>query len=159
MILAWAVVESKNEDSWRYFFRHLVEAIPELSEEETVFISDRDKGLVAADDELGENILRAVCAQHLKDNFTTRFSRTLKPLFWRIVRANSVARFDALIEELRKANPLAAQYLLDAEPELWAKAHFKGTRFGHNISNVVESVNKTLRLDRELPICLLLNSL
>jgi len=75
------VVESENKELWRYFFRHLVEAILELSEEETVFVSDRDKGLGAADDELGENILRAVCAQHLKDNFTTRFSRTLKPLF------------------------------------------------------------------------------
>jgi hypothetical protein len=62
IILAWAVVESENEELWRYFFRHLVEAILELTEEETVFISDRDKGLRAADDELGENILRAVCA-------------------------------------------------------------------------------------------------
>jgi hypothetical protein len=79
-----------------------------------VFISDRDKGLRAADNELGENILRAVYTQHLKDNFTTRYSRTLRPLFWRIIRANSVARFDALIDELRKVNPLTAQYLLDA---------------------------------------------
>jgi hypothetical protein len=89
-----------------------------------VFISDRDKGLRAVDDELGENILRAVCVQHLKDNFTTRFSCTLKPLFWRIVRVNSVARFDSVIEELQKVNPLAAQYLLDTQPELWSKAHF-----------------------------------
>jgi hypothetical protein len=65
-----------------------------------VFISDRDKGLRAADNELGENILRAVYAQHLKDNFTTWFSCTLKPLFWRIVRVNSVARFNSAIEEL-----------------------------------------------------------
>jgi hypothetical protein len=61
IILAWVVVESKNKESWRYFFRHLVEAILELIEEETVFISDRDKGLRATDNELGENILRAVC--------------------------------------------------------------------------------------------------
>jgi hypothetical protein len=64
-------VESENEDSWRYFFTHLIITIPKLADEPTVFISDRDKGLGAVDDELGENILRAVCAQHLKDNFTT----------------------------------------------------------------------------------------
>ena len=153
------MVESENKDSWRYFFVHLIIAIPKLVDEPTVFISDRDKGLGAADDELGGNILRAVCAQHLKDNFTTRFSRTLKPLFWKIVRANSVARFDGLIQQLREVNPLAAQYLLDAQPELWAKAHFDGTRFGHDTSNVVETVNKTLLLNRESPIVILLNSI
>jgi len=57
LILLWAVVESENEDSWQYFFWHLVEAIPELLEEETVFISDHDKGLAAVDNKLGENIL------------------------------------------------------------------------------------------------------
>ena len=134
-------------------------AIPEILEEPTVFISDRDKGMAAADDELGDRVLRAVCAQHLKENFTTKYSRTLKPLFWRIVRANSVARFKAIIDELRAINAPAAQYLLDQQPELWAKAHFIGTGFGHDTSNVAESVNKTLRLDRELPICLLLDLL
>ena len=75
------MVESENEDSWRYFFRHLVLAIPEFATEPTIFILDRDKGLDATDDELGQNIIRAICAQHLKENFTTKFSRTLKPLF------------------------------------------------------------------------------
>jgi hypothetical protein len=88
LILAWAVVESENEDSWRYFFKNLVRAIPEISEEVTTFISDRDKGLGAADDELGDGTIRAICAYHLMDNFTTKFSRTLKPLFWKIARAN-----------------------------------------------------------------------
>jgi hypothetical protein len=149
----------REEDSWRYFFKHLVLAIPEIAEEETVFISDRDKGLGAADDELGDRIIRAICAYHLIDNFTTKFSRTLKPLFWRIFRVNSKARFEALIDELQEINSLAAQYLLDAQPELWAKAYFVSTCFGHDTSNVVESINKVLKLDRELPILQFLDSL
>jgi hypothetical protein len=35
-------------------------------------------------------------------------------------------------------------------------AHFDGTRFGHLTSNIVESINRVLKLDRELPITLLL---
>ena len=159
LVLAWAVVESENEDSWRYFFKHLVRAIPEIEEEATIFISNRDKGLGAADNELGDGIIKAVCAYHLMDNFTTKFSRTLKPLFWSICRANSKARFKALIQELRQINELAAQYLLDAQPKLWAKSHFVRTRFGHNTSNVVESINRVLKLDRELPILQLLDAL
>jgi hypothetical protein len=81
LVLAWAVVESENEDSWRYFFKHLIRVIPEIEEEATIFISDRDKGLGAADNELRDGIIRAVYAYYLMDNFTTKFSRTLKPLF------------------------------------------------------------------------------
>jgi hypothetical protein len=56
------VVESKNKDSWQYFFTHLIIAIPKLIDKPTVFISDRDKSLRAVDNKLGENILRAVYA-------------------------------------------------------------------------------------------------
>jgi hypothetical protein len=159
LILAWAVVESENEDSWRYFFKHLAKAIPEIVEETCVLISDRDKGIAAAEDELGDHIIRAVCCQHLKENFTSKFSRTLKPLFWEIARAPTVQKFDAAIEKLRAANNDAANYLILSDPCLWAVAHFVGTRFGHLTSNIVESVNKGLKLDRELPIVQLLDAL
>jgi hypothetical protein len=94
-----------------------------ISEEPTIFISDRDKGLGAANDELGDGIIRAICAYHLMDNFTTKFSRTLKPLFWKIARANSKARFESLMDELREINSAAALYLELAQPELWAKSY------------------------------------
>ena len=74
IVLAWAVVKSENKDSWRYFFKHLVVAIPEIADKETVFISDRDKGLGAADDELRDKIIKAICAYYLIDNFTAKFS-------------------------------------------------------------------------------------
>ena len=86
--MAWAIVESENEDSWRYFFKALVYTI---LEEVTIFISGRGKDLGAADEELGDRIIRAVYTYYLTDNFMTKFSRTLKPLFWKIARANSKA--------------------------------------------------------------------
>ena len=49
VILAWAVVESENRDSWEYFLRLLRRCIPEIISERCVFISDGDKGLVEAD--------------------------------------------------------------------------------------------------------------
>jgi hypothetical protein len=60
LILAWAVVESENEDSWRYFFEHLRQSIPEISEEMCVLTSDRDKGIAAAEEELGQYIVRGM---------------------------------------------------------------------------------------------------
>ena len=63
--------------------------IPEIKEKETVFISDRNKGLSTADDKLGDRIIRAVYTYYLIDNFATKFSYILKPLFWSIMRTNS----------------------------------------------------------------------
>ena len=50
-------------------------------------------------------------------------------------------------------------YLEQALPETWAEAWFPGRRYGYNTSNIVESVNKTLKLERELPIVELLDSI
>lgn len=36
-------------------------------------ISDRDKGLLAADQELGEDVNRMICCFHLKYNFIKRY--------------------------------------------------------------------------------------
>jgi hypothetical protein len=70
--LAWAVVESENERSWRWFLSHLSAAIPQLDGELTTLISDRDKGLQAAEDEL-EHVKRAFCVQHIAANVQTKY--------------------------------------------------------------------------------------
>ena len=56
------------------------------------------------------------------------------------------------MEKLAEVNIEAEQYLRNAQPEPWAKAHFVGTRFAHDTSNVV------LKLDREIPIIRLLSA-
>ena len=46
-----------------------------------MFISDRDKGLSTTNDKLRDKVIRVVYTYYLIDNFTTKFSRILKPLF------------------------------------------------------------------------------
>ena len=82
-IIAWAIVESENRDSWRYFVIHLLAALPILSERPTTF----DNGLMDAEALLPLCICRAYCCFHLKENFTTKFSRTLADIFWQIARS------------------------------------------------------------------------
>ena len=41
----------------------------------------------------------------------------------------------------------------------WAEAWFPSRRYGHDTSNIVESVNKILKLEREQPIVELLDSI
>ena len=63
--LAWAIVESKNKDSWTWFFSHLKTAIPEVVG--MTLISDRDKGLLAAEQEIFRDMIQSlICCFHLK---------------------------------------------------------------------------------------------
>jgi transposase-like protein len=158
-ILAWAVVESENRNSWEWFFRHLRRAIPTISLEACTLISDRDKGLLFAEPILGPLIMAARCCHHLKENFIEKFGRGLAPQFWAVARARTEARYIATLQKLREIKEAAATYLEQALPETWAEAWFLGRRYGHDTSNIVESVNKTLKLERELPIVELLDSI
>lgn len=89
LLLAWAIVESENIDSWSYFLRHLMLAIPEILTQDppTTLMTDRDKGLSIALAAYGNQLLPAHCCLHLKENFTTKHGRGLSDNFWTIARA------------------------------------------------------------------------
>lgn len=111
VILAWALVESENESSWRYFLCLLQQAIPEVSSEECVFISDRDKGLLEADEVLGPKILHSYCCQHLRNNFIEKFKKGLEGLFWRVAYAHTPEGYEYHLKKVDAVNKKAADYL------------------------------------------------
>lgn len=159
LLLAWAVVEAENNSSWEYFYLHLRTSIPEIDIEATTIISDRDKGLLLADRVLPATVTRAYCCQYLKENFITKFGRALEVLFWKTARAKDIDSFELAIQEIQMAKPTAKTYLREIDPQLWATAHFPGQRYGHDTSNIVESTNHTLKIDRELSTIHLLDSI
>lgn len=124
-------------------------------------ISYRDKSLINADRVLPSTVTRAFCCQHLKENFTVKFGRALDGLFWKIARATRVESFELGMQELLQAKPAAEAYLRGVEPQLWSTAHFPeiANRYGHDTSNIVESTNKTLKIDRELSLIQLLDAI
>jgi transposase-like protein len=161
VILAWAVVESENRNSWEYFLRLLRRCIPEIISERCVFISDRDKGLVKANVLLGENCVRAYCCKHIEGNLKDAYGAKdgLMALFWRAARARLPTAFEHWMDKITACNLAAALYLRAIPADMWASAHFPGTRQGHLTSNIVELVNKLLREDRSLSITDLLDAI
>jgi hypothetical protein len=159
IMLAWAVVESENSSSWEWFFRHLRRAIPLLGDEPCVVISDRDKGLIEGVKTLGPWVAAAHCCFHLLQNFKKAGHSAMQHWFWRVARVRTPQQFTDRLAQLEAAKPPAAEWLRRLEEEKWAFAYFPLPRFGHDTSNVVESVNKVLKEDRELPIIALLDAL
>ena len=161
LLLAWSVVESENESSWEYFFHQLQIAIPAIRSEPTILISDRDKGLIKASEILSPVVLRAYCCQHLKENFTKDYGKGMESIFWAIARARLPADFEREMGELKAKKPAAEDYLRKIDPVLWTAVFFPQNpgRVGHDTSNIVESVNKTLKIDHQLSILELLNTI
>lgn len=158
LILAWAVVESENAESWEYFFERLRITIPALKERFT-FISDRDKGIEAAESTLGDGAIRALCCFHLEKNFTAKFGLGLRKLFWGVAKAKTEHVFEKIMAEIKAAKEPAEQYLRNIDPYKWTALHFPGRRYGHYTSNVVEICNKLLLSERELSIVKMLDEI
>lgn len=156
LILAWAVVESENKSSWVWFLNNLKQAIPQVMV--ATVISDRDKGLLAAEEVLGANVTRLICCFHLKSNFCKRYGRVVGH-FWPIANSKTMAQFNAHMDELRAVYPAAADYLSEIELSSWVTAFYTGPYYGQKTSNIVESMNRVLKGDRELSILDLLNEI
>ncbi|KAI9684815.1 MAG: hypothetical protein M1829_000190 [Trizodia sp. TS-e1964] len=119
----------------------------------------------------GENIsykIAQLCRLRLLDEDigAQRHSFQLLPAYKRHLEASFLGvHIDLLkdmheaLNELREKKAEAAAYLEAQEPEKWAECLFSGCRYGYDTSNIVESLTQVLRLDRELPIIELLDSI
>jgi len=78
--ITWAIVEGENESSRKWFFSQLKDGLPDLNCEDITIISDRDKGLRAAENDL-EYATHVFCVQHLAENIRSRFGMELRRKF------------------------------------------------------------------------------
>ena len=156
VLLAWGVVESENTESWTWFLENSKSAIPETVG--MTLISDRDKGLLAANQAVyGNGINRLICSFHLNENFCKRYSSQLSNYAWQAANSKTRQDFARYIEKLRHQNPNEADYLIKIDPSLWVTAYYPALHYGHKTWNIVESMDSIFREDRELLILDLLN--
>ena len=91
IMIAWALVEGESESSLRLFLSHLHAAIPNINSPLTTIMSDQDKGLRAADDEI-PLANRPFCVEHISRNVQKNYGAPSRITF------NSHIRF-SLTEE------------------------------------------------------------
>jgi hypothetical protein len=157
--LAFALVPIENEQWWSWFCTHLIDAFEDDLPSEYVIISDRDKGLLNAVQSKLLGAYHAMCCQHIAENIHKKYGRDHKATFWQIARAPCESSFNIAIQALRQDSPQVEEYLQSIGYETFAFARFPRPRFGHDTSNIVESVNSIWRDIRELPPLQLLNGI
>jgi hypothetical protein len=123
----------------------------DLDVETTTLISDRDKGLQAADDELGY-VKRAFCTQNIATNVQAKFGIEPRRKFVAVTYARTEEQWDKAMDTLRESHRGAFMYVTGIDRTLWAAPFMEAKRWRHMASNIVESVNATLKPDRSLSI-------
>jgi hypothetical protein len=109
--------------------------------EDHIFISDREKGIAIAVEQCFPQALHLHCCQHIADNLQQRFGNKVRPLFWAIAYTKSRATFAEKMELLWVENKDAHAYLQAIDKKLWSRAYQPYPKYGHNTSNIIESLN------------------
>ncbi|XP_013617146.1 PREDICTED: uncharacterized protein LOC106323595 [Brassica oleracea var. oleracea] len=156
--IAFAVVDTKNDESWTWFFRQLSRVIPD--DEGLALISERHKSIRKAISVVYPLGSTGIFTYHLYKNILLRYrGRDLFGLVKKAAYSFRLADFEASFETIKGLNPYLHAYLERADVCKWARAHFRGDRYNILTSNIAESINRALSDVRSLPIVRLLESI
>ncbi|KAB1199537.1 hypothetical protein CJ030_MR0G020844 [Morella rubra] len=156
--IAFAVVNSENEDNWHWFLDQLRSAMS--SSRSITFVADREKGIKKLVFEVFQNANFGYSIYHLIENF----KKNLKGPFHgdgrgslpsSFVAAANAVRLDGFrmsLEQIKRVSLKAHDWVMEIEPEHWVSAVFKGEHYNHIAENVAESYTNWIEEVRELPI-------
>ena len=155
------MISSGNEDgaTWTKMLRLLKQASPILSGRSFVFISDRDKGLKAALDDVFPRNLEFSCAKHIESNVTQRFGKQCGRYVMAMAKTYSARNAANMLDLVRQIKPSAAAYIesIESGGVLWKCSQWIAwqhsnlpPRYGIVTSNTSESVNNMFSEARDL---------
>ena len=147
--IAIGFAPSETNESWRFFVRHLADALG-IHDTPLTVISDRCKGI---DNGVADFLPRAAhsfCAFHIRQNMA-KYGKAAADFVWKLANASTVNEYDQAMAALQRISPAAHAYLAEIPKEHWVRAFFPMPRYGHVTSNIAESMNSTLRDCRKRP--------
>ncbi|XP_024010222.1 uncharacterized protein LOC112085257 [Eutrema salsugineum] len=122
--IAFGIVDGENDNAWIWFFRKLIEVIPDRHD--LLFVSDRHNSIYTDIRKVYPMAQHCACVVHLQRNIQAIFKKRL------------------LSYMIRETDEGCASYLTAIGYEHWARSHFPGVRYNIMTSNVVESQNNVL---------------
>ncbi|RYQ82833.1 hypothetical protein Ahy_B10g101401 [Arachis hypogaea] len=82
-VIAWAIVDVENTENWRWFLELLHEDLRDYKENKWCFMSDMQKGLLSAVQEVMPHVHHRFCMWHLWRNFNKQWKDLeLRGLLW-----------------------------------------------------------------------------
>ncbi|KAL3644998.1 hypothetical protein CASFOL_010178 [Castilleja foliolosa] len=154
--IAYAVVGSENGGNWEWFLNLLKIDLEIQNDSEWTFMSDKQKGLIQAFQALLPNADHRFCVRHMHSNMKQAGfnGQAYKIAVWRAAKASTVNEFDrSRMEELKKLDEKAFDWLADKPPHQWSKAHFNCiSKSDMLLNNLCETFNSNILEARDKPI-------
>ncbi|XP_048235198.1 uncharacterized protein LOC107261254 [Ricinus communis] len=124
--IAWCVVQKENKENWKWFLELLAQDVGITNSYQWVFMTDRQKGLIPAIEELFPNSEHRFCVRHVHNNFRKKFnSLRLKKLVWGAAKASYVQIFQRIMEKFAAASHHGHNYMNSIPPHHWSRSHFR----------------------------------
>ncbi|GMY24320.1 transposon [Fagus crenata] len=150
------VCEGENYDSWQWFLRLLLIDIKHPPPGAGVwnFISDQQKGLKQALEEVIPEAPTRFFLRHLYANFKNKFKgKALKDLMWAAAKETTEVGFNAKMEQIKVLNKDAYGHLKGIEAEHWSKHKFSQIpKCDMQLNNLCEVFNSKIVEARDKPI-------
>ncbi|XP_022635276.1 uncharacterized protein LOC111241469 [Vigna radiata var. radiata] len=124
-------------------------------------MSDQQKGLVHAVDELLPKAEQRFCIRHLYANFRKQFSgQILKNLMWSAATSTYPQAWEREMLKMRAVNEDAYKYLIAISPRYWSRSRFTAQASCDSLdNNISEGFNSVLIPARGKPIVTLLEDI
>ncbi|XP_022041949.1 uncharacterized protein LOC110944602 [Helianthus annuus] len=152
--LAYAIAEAENKNSWTWFLECLKDDLALQNNSWFTFISDRQKDLIPALEKVFPAAEHRFCLRKIHQNMKLKWrGKGFKDCLWSCATARTVPEFREKIEELKKFNEEAYNWLEQIPPKHWSRSHFTGwAQSDVLLSNMCEVLNAKTVEGREKPI-------
>ncbi|KAL2249690.1 UNVERIFIED_CONTAM: hypothetical protein Sindi_2442700 [Sesamum indicum] len=130
-----------------------------LGVSEYVFMSDKQKGLIQAFQEVLPAAPHRFCVRHMHSNFKNAGFRGLafKHALWRAAKACNKGEFKARMRDIQVLDQTAFDWFSDKPPEQWSGSHFSpNVKCDMLLNNCCETFNMMILDAREKPILTML---
>ncbi|XP_042396840.1 uncharacterized protein LOC121986986 [Zingiber officinale] len=153
--ISYVMVERETKDTWMWFLQILDSDIGFGDGDGWTFMSDKQKGLIPIFESLFPYAENRFCVRHLHSNMKRDgFKGTsIKNALWIAAKATTIADFRQRMDEMKRMDEKAYDWLSKKLVEHWSKSHFTTTaKCDVLLNNMCECFNNLILDAREKPI-------
>ncbi|XP_019262719.1 PREDICTED: uncharacterized protein LOC109240519 [Nicotiana attenuata] len=151
--LAYAMVDSENDASWKCFFEQFKQSYGERTS--MCVVSDRNESILKATSIVYPGVPHYSCMCHIWTNIRAKFKKghlQLNELYFATAGSYTLDEFNERMSKIEEIDPRVKSYLYDIGYHRWSRVHATVNRTWTMTLNIPESLNAVTKDARELPI-------
>ena len=121
--IAIGVVEVEDMPNWVWFLERLKRDLGIINTSPWTIMSDKQKGLINAVNDVFPESEHRFCVRHMWQNFQQQFKGdVLKNQLWKIARSTTFVKYEQYMDEMKDISLDAYKWLHELEPYTWVRA-------------------------------------